>query len=89
MLITGGQFGPKQGGQFALKQRGHFAPKWRGQFGRNIQTLELQTQERKEMIRTAGSLLNSYLNRPQPTQNTNFYILNNWPITAYWRIWRV
>ncbi len=36
MLITGGQFGPKQGGQFALKQRGHFAPKWRGQFGRNI-----------------------------------------------------
>jgi hypothetical protein len=36
MLITGGQFGPKQGGQFALKQGGHFAPKWRGQFGRNI-----------------------------------------------------
>ena len=41
MLITGGQFGPKQGGQFALKQRGHFAPKWRGQFGRNIQLIEL------------------------------------------------
>ena len=38
MLITGGQFGPKQGGQFALKQRGQFAPKWRGQFGRNIQS---------------------------------------------------
>ena len=47
MLITGGQFGPKQGGQFALKQRGHFAPKWRGQFGRNIQLIELPLKNYK------------------------------------------
>lgn len=42
---------------------------------KQIKALELQSQERKEMIKTAGSLLNSYINRPQPPNNTNFYII--------------
>jgi hypothetical protein len=40
-----------------------------------MKALELQSQERKEMIKTAGSLLNSYINRPQTPKNTNFYII--------------
>jgi hypothetical protein len=42
---------------------------------KQMKALELQSQERKEMIKTAGSLLNSYINRPQPPKNTNFYII--------------
>ena len=42
---------------------------------KQIIALELQSQERKEMIKTAGSLLHSYMNRPQPPKNTNFYII--------------
>jgi hypothetical protein len=42
---------------------------------KQMKALELQSLERKEMIKTAGSLLNSYINRPQPPKNTNFYII--------------
>jgi hypothetical protein len=42
---------------------------------RQIKAMEFQSQERKEMIKTAGNLLNSYINRPQPKQDTNFYII--------------
>jgi hypothetical protein len=42
---------------------------------RQLKAMELQSQERKEMIKTAGNLLNSYINRPQPKQDTNFYII--------------
>lgn len=42
---------------------------------RQMIAMELQSQERREMIKTAGSLLNSYINRPQPVRNTNFYII--------------
>jgi hypothetical protein len=42
---------------------------------KQIKTLELQSQERKEMLKTAGNLLGAYINRPQPPKNTNFYII--------------
>ena len=42
---------------------------------KQMKALELQSQERKEMVKQAGSLLNSYINRPQPPKNTNFYII--------------
>lgn len=42
---------------------------------KQIKSMELQSQERKEMIKIAGGLLSSYINRPQPTRNTNFYII--------------
>ena len=42
---------------------------------KQIKAMEFQSQERKEMIKTAGGLLNSYINRPQPTRNTSFYII--------------
>jgi hypothetical protein len=42
---------------------------------KQMKAMDLQSQERKEMIKTAGNLLNSYINRPQPPKNTNFYII--------------
>ncbi len=42
---------------------------------KEMKAMEFESQERKEMIKTAGSLLNSYINRPQPPKNTNFYII--------------
>jgi hypothetical protein len=42
---------------------------------KQMKSMELQSQERKEMIKTAGNLLGAYIKRPQPPQNTNFYII--------------
>jgi hypothetical protein len=42
---------------------------------KQLKNMELQSQERKEMIKNVGSLLNSYINRPQPPKHTNFYII--------------
>lgn len=42
---------------------------------KELKILDNESQERKEMIKTAGNLLNSYINRPQPKQDTNFYII--------------
>ncbi len=42
---------------------------------RQMKGMELESQERKEMIKTAGNLLNSYINRPQPKRESNFYII--------------
>lgn len=42
---------------------------------KELKILEHETQLRKEMIKTAGNLLNSYINRPQPNQETKFYII--------------
>lgn len=42
---------------------------------KEIKILDNESQERREMIKTAGNLLNSYINRPQPKQDTNFYII--------------
>jgi hypothetical protein len=47
----------------------------RGDNLRQMKSLELKSQERKEMIKTAENLLKSYINRPQPQRNTNFYII--------------
>jgi hypothetical protein len=42
---------------------------------KQIKAMELQSQERKEMIKTAGNLLGAFITRPQPPKNTNFYII--------------
>lgn len=42
---------------------------------KEMKILENESQERKEMIKTAGNLLNSYINRPQTKKDTNFYII--------------
>jgi hypothetical protein len=42
---------------------------------KEMKILYNESQERKEMIKTAENLLNSYINRPQPKQDTNFYII--------------
>jgi hypothetical protein len=42
---------------------------------RQIKAMEFQSQERKEMIKTAGNLLGAYINRPQPKRESNFYII--------------
>jgi hypothetical protein len=42
---------------------------------KEMKILDNESQERKEMIKTAGNLLNSYINRPQPKRDTNFYII--------------
>jgi hypothetical protein len=40
-----------------------------------IKNRELQSAERQQLIKTAGSLLGAYINRPVPARNTNFYII--------------
>ena len=42
---------------------------------KQMKALELQSQERKEMVKTAGNLLGAFISRPQPPKNTNFYII--------------
>ena len=42
---------------------------------KQMKVMELQSQERKEMIKTAGNLLGAFISRPQPPKNTNFYII--------------
>ena len=42
---------------------------------KQMKAMELQSQERKELIKTAGNLLGAFINRPQPVENTNFYII--------------
>ncbi len=42
---------------------------------KNMKAMELQSQERKEMIKTAGNLLGAYINKPEAPKNTNFYII--------------
>jgi hypothetical protein len=42
---------------------------------KQMKVMELQSKERTEMIKTAGNLLDAYINRPQPPKNTNFYII--------------
>lgn len=42
---------------------------------RELKILDNQSKERRELIKTTGNLLNTYMNRPQPKQDTNFYII--------------
>lgn len=42
---------------------------------KELKVLDLQSRERTELIKTAGSLLGSFISRPQPPKNTNFYII--------------
>ena len=42
---------------------------------KQMKAMELQSQERREVIKTAGSLLGAYINRPQPPKYSNFYII--------------
>lgn len=42
---------------------------------KEMKVLDLQSRERTELIKSAGSLLGSFISRPQPPKNTNFYII--------------
>lgn len=42
---------------------------------KQMKVLDLQSKERIELLKTAGNLLGSYINRPQTPKNTNFYII--------------
>lgn len=42
---------------------------------KEMKALDLQSRERTELIKSAGSLLGSFISRPQPPKNTNFYII--------------
>ena len=42
---------------------------------KELKVLDLQSRERTELIKSAGSLLGSFISRPQPQKNTNFYII--------------
>ena len=42
---------------------------------KEMKVLDLQSRERTELIKSAGNLLSSFISRPQPPKNTNFYII--------------
>lgn len=42
---------------------------------KEMKGMELRSQERKEMIKTAGNLLGAFINRPKLPENRNFYII--------------
>ncbi len=42
---------------------------------KELKSMELQSAERRELIKTTGNLLSAYLSKPEPPQNTNFYII--------------